>query len=149
MESYQDLCATPEEHVKKPHAYYLQCRSGITHCIWNLHCTQFPERPLEVVDDSQRDHAKEIYRSNLTEEVPVEYKVVCEQPEETKEDPPSEEDKEKAALLEATRRMVDQSGQRVAEAKAGMEAFRVKSVEVRKLHIEVEAAPKWASIICS
>ena len=141
LESYRDLCADLDEHVKKPHTYYLQCRSGITHCIWNLHCTQFPEQPLDDYDDSQRDLAKEIYSNNLTEEVPTEYEVVCQPEEETQGELPSEEDQEKAVLMEVTRKMLDSSTARVAEVRAGTEAIKTESEEAKQAYLEEEAQP--------
>ncbi|MFO0005452.1 MAG: hypothetical protein ACK559_30420, partial [bacterium] len=69
--AYQDLCAKLEQHVRKPHAYFLQARAGISHCIWNLYCRQ-----QKVIDDQDsieditgRDHAKNIYRSEFTEKI--------------------------------------------------------------------------------
>merc|ERR1711936_492395 len=133
-EAYQDLCGTLEKHVRRPHDYYLQCRSGIAHCIWNLYCTQFPEKPIEEFDESSRELAKEIYKkSNLVEEVPAEYEYTG-PPADSQENSVelTEEEKEKAALLEATKKMLDESSQRVAEARDGTEALKKESEDAKQ-----------------
>merc|ERR1719239_1339584 len=134
LEGYQDLCETLEKHVRRPHDYYLQCRSGIAHCIWNLYCTQFPEKPIDEFDESSRDLAKEIYKkSNLVEEVPPEYEYTGPPPDsEVNSDELTAEDKEKAALLEATKKMLDESSQRKAEARDGTEALKKESEEAKQ-----------------
>merc|ERR1712080_132578 len=137
--AYQDLCQTLDEHIRKPHAYYLQARSGISHSIWNLYCTQFPEEPLDEFDESDRKHADDIYKSNLTETVPVEYEIETLADCESNGVEISEEDKEKAALLEATRQMVDQSSQKVAEVRAETEAIKAEGEEVRQEYLAHEA----------
>ena len=143
LEAYQDLCKSLEYYIRRPHAYFLQARTGISHCIWNLYCTQFPEQPLEESDDSDklREMAKEIYRNALTEEIPVEYEV--ELPEETEGGNVveiTEEEMEKAALLEATRRMVDKSTKSVAEARAGAQALKNYSEEAQQADLAMQVA---------
>ena len=50
--NYQHLCETLEKHLRRPHIYFLQARSGISHCVWNLYCTQFPELPIQEDEDN-------------------------------------------------------------------------------------------------
>lgn len=71
LEAYQKLCVQLEEHVRKPHAYFLQARAGISHCIWNLYCRQ-----QKVIDDDDsredvtgRDHVLTIYKSGFAEKI--------------------------------------------------------------------------------
>merc|ERR1712083_930154 len=125
---------TLEKHVRRPHDYYLQCRSGIAHCIWNLYCTQFPEKPIEEFDESSRELAKEIYKkSNLVEEVPAEYEYTGPSTDlQENSGELTEEEKEKAALLEATKKMLDESSQRVAEARDGTEALKKESEDAKQ-----------------
>ena len=69
--AYQELCSQLEQHVRKPHAYFLQARAGISHCIWNLYCRQ-----QKVIDDEDsaedvtgRDGARSIYKNGFTEKM--------------------------------------------------------------------------------
>ena len=72
--NYQSLGEHLEEHLRHPHAFFLQVRSGITHCIWNLYCTQFPQKEiLEAEGDTgslinaARENAKQIYNNDFKE----------------------------------------------------------------------------------
>jgi len=122
--NYQNLCEKLEDHMRRPHVYFLQARSGISHCVWNLYCTQFPE--LEITEDQlneedvnvNRDHAKNIYKSSMSEKAvenngldlgPCEVEINSEV---------SPVDAEKAALLESTRKLLEQSSQKVQGALA-------------------------------
>merc|ERR1712130_360730 len=145
LEGYQDLCESLEKHVRRPHDYYLQCRSGIAHCIWNLYCTQFPEQPIDEFDESSRDLAKEIYmKSNLVEEIPPEYEYTgpSTADSEVNSGELTAEDKEKAALLEATKKMLDESSQRVAEARDGTEALKKESEDTKQAFVAQQTAAR-------
>merc|ERR1712037_467756 len=144
LEAYQDLCETLEKHVRRPHDYFLQCRSGIAHCIWNLYCTQFPEKPIDEFDESSRDLAKEIYKkSNLVEEIPPEYEYTpTTEDTEVTSGELTAEDKEKAALLEATKKMVEESSQRVAEARDGTEALKKESEDAKQAFVAQQTAAR-------
>merc|ERR1712226_1754555 len=48
------------------------------------------------------------------------------------------DDKDKAALLEATRLLVEKSSQKVSEAKAGTEAIRIETEDARQANLSVE-----------
>ena len=68
--NYQCLAEKLEDNLRHPHAYFLQVRSGITHCIWNLYCTQFPQQEIaEVSEDitAARENAKQIYNNSFQE----------------------------------------------------------------------------------
>merc|ERR1712037_973721 len=144
LEGYQDLCETLEKHVRRPHDYFLQCRSGIAHCIWNLYCTQFPEKPFDEFDESSRDLAKEIYKkSNLVEEIPPEYEYTpTTEDTEVTSGELTAEDEEKAALLEATKKMVEESSQRVAEARDGTEALKKESEDAKQAFVAQQTAAR-------
>ena len=67
------------------------------------------------------------------EEVPPEYEYTGPPPDsEVNSDELTAEDKEKAALLEATKKMLDESSQRVAEARDGTEALKKESEEAKQ-----------------
>jgi len=137
--AYQALCKPLEEHIRKPHIYFLQARSGITHSVWNLYCTQFPEKPLDEYDDTNRDHAKEIYKNNLTEALPTEYEV--EIPTEIEVESNGYDvnnDKDKAALVEATRLLLEKSSEKVADAKSGTEAIKTAALDARQASLAME-----------
>jgi len=118
--NYQALCAKLEEHLRRPHIYFLQARSGITHCVWNLYCTQFPEQPIEETEEdseygANRDHAKLIYQSNHSEQA-VENNGLDLGPCGLDNTDEPVVDTEKAALLESTRKLLEQSSQKVQSA---------------------------------
>merc|ERR1712083_1117562 len=72
-------------------------------------------------------------KSNLVEEVPAEYEYTG-PPADSQENSGelTEEEKEKAALLEATKKMLDESSQRVAEARDGTEALKKESEDAKQ-----------------
>ena len=55
------------------------------------------------------------------------------------------EEKAKAALLEATRKMLDESSQRVAEARDGTEALKKESEEARQAFATAQEAQEAAA----
>merc|ERR1712066_1194359 len=116
---------------------------GIAHCIWNLYCTQFPEKPIDEFDESSRELAKEIYKkSNLVEEIPPEFEnagLPSADSEEISGEMTTEE-KAKAALLDATRKMLDESSQRVAEARDGTEALKKESEDAKQALVALQTA---------
>ena len=74
--NYQSLGEQLEEHLRHPHAFFLQLRSGITHCIWNLFCTQFPQKEIIETEldkgsliNAARENAKQIYNNDFKEKV--------------------------------------------------------------------------------
>merc|ERR1711874_768558 len=99
--------------------------------------------PIDIAeyDESTRENADEIYKKNLTEAVPVEYELEASAVLDSNDAEPSEEEKERAALLEATRRMVDESSQKVGEVIAGTEAIKSGVEEARQACQACEAAP--------
>jgi len=116
--NYQPLCQKLEEHLRRPHIYFLQARSGITHCIWNLYCTRFPELPIEDSEDecgTNQEHAKLIYQNNMSEQVSENNGLEL-GPSEVDTNLEPVVDEEKAALLESTRKLLEQSTQKVQTA---------------------------------
>ena len=69
--AYQSLCEQLEKHVRKPHAFFLQARSGISHCLWNMYCKQkvADDEEDETEDITGRDKAVNIYKSDFVESV--------------------------------------------------------------------------------
>ena len=69
--AYQSLCEQLEKHVRKPHAFFLQARSGISHCLWNMYCKQkvADDEEDETEDITGRDQAVNIYKSDFVESV--------------------------------------------------------------------------------
>ena len=66
--AYQHLCQCLENHIRKPHVFFLQARSGISHCLWNLYCKQkLLDEEDHTEDITGRDHAKSIYKKDFTE----------------------------------------------------------------------------------
>ena len=66
---YQDLCEQLDQHVRKPHIYFLQARSGLSHCLWNIYCKQkIIAEEEETEDVTGRDHATLIYKSDFAEQ---------------------------------------------------------------------------------
>ena len=124
--SYQKLCIKLEQHVRKPHDYFLQARAGISHCIWNLYCRQ-----QKVIEDEQsgedvtgRDKARNIYKSSFDEK--VEDKGALELGEETEMElqSTSAEDTEKKMLLDNVKASLNSSSQLLSKLKEEQEASR-------------------------
>jgi len=116
--NYQPLCQKLEEHLQRPHIYFLQARSGITHCVWNLYCTRFPELPIEDSEDESginQEHAKLIYQNNMSEQASENNGLELGSSEVDTTVEPVVDD-EKALLLESTRKLLEQSTQKVQTA---------------------------------
>merc|ERR1719357_1812349 len=137
---YQHLCEKLEEHLRRPHIYFLQARSGITHCVWNLYCTQFPELP--ILDDGEyasgnRDHAKLIYNNNMTETAldnngmdlgPTEQVISSENTSEPN----------KTSLYESTRKLLEQSSQKVSNAVSETKEHKQKLEQEKAIASELQ-----------
>ena len=109
--AYGPLCELIEEHVTKPHIYYLQARAGISHCLWNLYCQQKSKNDeLEENEDiTGRDHAVKIYQSDFMEKTTEKksFKMINgEAVWPVKNQPESAEDVEKKKILEATKQAI-------------------------------------------
>eukprot|EP00092_Neocalanus_flemingeri_P012773 GFUD01013764.1.p1 GENE.GFUD01013764.1~~GFUD01013764.1.p1 ORF type:complete len:2085 (+),score=698.75 GFUD01013764.1:68-6256(+) len=120
--NYQNLCEKLEEHLRRPHIYFLQARSGISHCIWNLYCTQFPELPIEEEDEEDvnalRDAANLIYKNNMSEKLVANNGLELGPCEVESTTEVVADDAEKASLLESTRKLLEQSSLKVQGALA-------------------------------
>merc|ERR1740137_284381 len=144
LTNYQSLCEKLEKDIRRPHLYYLQARSGISHCVWNLYCTQFPEQPIEEKNPDEedvnatRDQAKLIYKNNMSEEA-VENNGLDLGPSEI-EDPSdiSADALEKAALMEATKKLLEKSSHKVQDALEETQEQRDR-FEQEKLKAEKES----------
>merc|ERR1719357_2084815 len=137
---YQHLCEKLEEHLRRPHIYFLQARSGIAHCVWNLYCTQFPELP--ILDDGEyasgnRDHAKLIYNNNMTETAldnngmdlgPTEQVISSENTSEPN----------KTSLYESTRKLLEQSSQKVSNAVSETKEHKQKLEQEKAIASELQ-----------
>merc|ERR1719369_1226862 len=122
IDNYQKLCEKLEDHIRRPHLFFLQTRSGITHCIWNLYCTPFPELPIEedttngVDVNANRAAAKLIYSNNMTETSGDNNALELGPFEVVNDVEEASVDAENEALLETTRKLLQQSSNKVQEA---------------------------------
>ena len=127
LSSYQTLCLMLEENLRHPHAYFLQARSGIIHSVWNLYCTQFPQKEIEETIDitANREHAKTIYKNDFGEEISTNEALALGESEETAE----VETRNSNDLYDKTRQMLEQSSQRFSDIKQEQERIEKEKLE--------------------
>jgi len=136
---YQHLCEKLEEHLRRPHIYFLQARSGIAHCVWNLYCTQFPELP--ILDDGEyasgnRDHAKFIYNNNMTETASDNSGMDL-GPTEKVNFSENACEANKTSLYESTRKLLEQSSQKVSNAVSETKENKEKLEQEKAIALEL------------
>ena len=141
--NYQSLGEQLEEHLRHPHAFFLQVRSGITHCIWNLFCTQFPQKEIieSEVDtgsliNAARENAKQIYNNDFKEkaednDTALELGDNNDMPA---DNPNDEVSSEKKQLYDQTKQLLEQSSQKFNDIKE-----RQDEIEKEK-QVAIEAA---------
>ena len=124
--NYQTLGEQLEEHLRHPHAFFLQVRSRITHCIWNLFCTQFPQKEIieAVVDtgsliNAARENAKQIYNNDFKEkaednDTALDLGDNNDMPADNPNDEVSSEQKQ---LYDQTKQLLEQSSQKFSDIK--------------------------------
>ena len=135
--AYGPLCEQLEIHVRKPHIYYLQARSGIAHCLWNMFCRQkSKEDEFEDTDDvTGRDHAVKIYQSDFMEKSTEKKSLVMINGEmvwPVKNDPVKDaKDEEKRRILEATKQALMNTTANLGSVKADHQAMKdtIKSMK--------------------
>ncbi len=135
--AYGPLCEQLEIHVRKPHIYYLQARSGIAHCLWNMFCRQkSKEDEFEDTDDvTGRDHAVKIYQSDFMEKSTEKKSLVMINGEmvwPVKNDPEKDaKDEEKRRILEATKQALMNTAANLGSVKADHLAMKdtIKSMK--------------------
>ena len=119
--NYQCLGEKLEENLRHPHAFFLQVRSGITHCIWNLHCTQYPQK--EILDVSvditaARAAAKLIYSNDFKEKADENEALdLGESNEVTEVNETVTDNTEQKQLYEQTKQLLEQSTQKFSDLK--------------------------------
>ena len=130
LTSYQSLSEKLETHLRHPHAFFLQARSGITHCIWNLYCTQFPEKEIseELDVDANREHAKMIYKQDFAEKISTNEGLDL-GTEDVVTETPVEKDNTKSALYDETRKMLEQSTKKFSDIKQEQERIEQEKQE--------------------
>ena len=141
--NYQSLGEQLEEHLRHPHAFFLQVRSGITHCIWNLFCTQFPQKEIIEAEvdtgsliNAARENAKQIYNNDFKEkaednDTALELGDNNDMPA---DNPNDEVSSEKKQLYDQTKQLLEQSSQKFNDIKE-----RQDEIEKEK-QVAIEAA---------
>ena len=119
--NYQCLGEKLEENLRHPHAFFLQVRSGITHCIWNLYCTQYPQK--EILEDSAditaaRENAKLIYSNDFKEKADENEALdLGESNDVTEANETVTDNSEQKQLYEQTKQLLEQSTQKFSDLK--------------------------------
>ena len=141
--NYQSLGEQLEEHLRHPHAFFLQVRSGITHCIWNLFCTQFPQKEIIEAEvdtgsliNAARENAKQIYNNDFKEkaednDTALDLGDNNDMPADNNNDEVSSEQKQ---LYDQTKQLLEQSSQKFNDIKE-----RQDEIEKEK-QVAIEAA---------
>lgn len=141
--NYQSLGEQLEEHLRHPHAFFLQVRSGITHCIWNLFCTQFPQKEIIEAEldngsliNAARENAKQIYNNDFKEKAEDNDTALDlgDNNDIPNENPNDEVSSEKKQLYDQTKQLLEQSSQKFNDIKE-----RQEEIEKEKL-VAIEAA---------
>ena len=139
--NYQSLGEHLEEHLRQPHAFFLQVRSGITHCIWNLFCTQFPQKEIIEAEaetgcliNAARENAKQIYNNDFKEK--AEDNDTALDLGDNNGIPNDEVSSEQKQLYDQTKQLLEQSSQKFNDIKE-----RQDEIENEKL-TAVDAANK-------
>ena len=139
--NYQSLGEHLEEHLRQPHAFFLQVRSGITHCIWNLFCTQFPQKEIIEAEaetgcliNAARENAKQIYNNDFKEK--AEDNDTALDLGDNNGIPNDEVSSEQKQLYDQTKQLLEQSSQKFNDIKE-----RQDEIENEKL-AAVDAANK-------
>ena len=141
--NYQSLGEQLEEHLRHPHSFFLQVRSGITHCIWNLFCTQFPQKEIIEAEvdtgcliNAARENAKQIYNNDFKEKAEDNDTALdLGDNDNIPTDNPSDEvSSEKKQLYDQTKQLLEQSSQKFNDIKE-----RQEEIEKEKL-IAMETA---------
>ena len=149
--NYQCLAEKLEDNLRHPHAYFLQVRSGITHCIWNLYCTQFPQQEIaEVSEDitAARENAKQIYNNSFQEK--ADSSSALELGDDANGDQltanggdTGDVSSEKRHLYEQTKQLLEQSSQKFSDLKdKQQEIEREKEIALAAVNNEAAAASK-------
>ena len=149
--NYQCLAEKLEDNLRHPHAYFLQVRSGITHCIWNLYCTQFPQQEIaEVSEDitAARENAKQIYNNSFQEK--ADSSSALELGDDANGDQltanggdSGNESSEKRHLYEQTKQLLEQSSQKFSDLKdKQQEIEREKEIALAAVNNEAATASK-------
>ena len=120
--NYKALSETLEEHLRHPHSFLLQVRSGITHCIWNLHCTQtpLPEITAEKADiTAARENAKQIYSNDFKEKAEENEALNLgeEIPRDNDDSANNNDNNEQKELYEKTKQLLENSTQKFTDLK--------------------------------
>ena len=147
--NYQCLAEKLEDNLRHPHAYFLQVRSGITHCIWNLYCTQFPQQEIaEVSEDitAARENAKQIYNNSFQEK--ADNSSALELGDDANGDQITANggdsgnvSSEKRHLYEQTKQLLEQSSQKFSDLKdKQQEIEREKEIALAAVNNEAAAA---------
>ena len=147
--NYQCLAEKLEDNLRHPHAYFLQVRSGITHCIWNLYCTQFPQQEIaEVSEDitAARENAKQIYNNSFQEK--ADNSSALELGDDANGDQitanggdSGDVSSEKRHLYEQTKQLLEQSSQKFSDLKdKQQEIEREKEIALAAVNNEAAAA---------
>ena len=129
LASYQTLCLKLEENLRHPHAYFLQARSGIIHSVWNLYCTQFPQREIDEDIDitANREFAKTIYKNDFGEEISTNEALSLGDSEEPAVAATSETTN--SDLYNKTRQMLEQSSQKFSDLKGEQDRIEKEKQE--------------------
>ena len=146
--AYQELCEQLEMHIRKPHIFFLQARSGISHCLWNLYCKQKSQDEEDEGEDiTGRDHAKSIYRKDFTEK-PQEndaLNVISSGNKENEtivnDDKATEKDEERRRLLELAKQSIANSSMSLSSLKMDSQGMRdsINAIkELAKEHCSIE-----------
>ena len=147
--NYQCLAEKLEDNLRHPHAYFLQVRSGITHCIWNLYCTQFPQQEIaEVSEDitAARENAKQIYNNSFQEK--ADNSSALELGNDANGDQitanggdSGDVSSEKRHLYEQTKQLLEQSSQKFSDLKDKQQEIE-REKEIALAAVNNEAASK-------
>ena len=124
--NYQSLGEHLEEHLRHPHAFFLQVRSGITHCIWNLFCTQFPQKEIIEAEaetgcliNAARENAKQIYNNDFKEKAEDNDTALDlgDNNDIPTDNPNDEVSSEQKQLYDQTKQLLEQSSQKFNDIK--------------------------------
>ena len=146
--NYQSLSETLEEHLRHPHSFLLQVRSGITHCIWNLHCTQtpLPEITAEKADiTAARENAKQIYSNDFKEKAEENEALNLgeEIPRDNDDGANNNDNNEQKELYEKTKQLLENSTQKFSDLKEKQEEIaKEREAAMATLQSEVENISK-------
>lgn len=136
--NYQSLGEQLEEHLRHPHAFFLQVRSGITHCIWNLFCTQFPQKEIIEAEvdtgsliNAARENAKQIYNNDFKEKAEDNDTALDlgDNNDIPNDNPNDEVNSEKKQLYDQTKQLLEQSSQKFNDIKERQEEIEKEKLD--------------------